>query len=54
MKEIRQKDYYNEVLGSWIGLIAGDIVGTPVELKIQKYIQKKYEEISYYRDLIEL
>jgi len=54
MKEISYEDYYNKVLGSWIGRVAGDFVGAPVELKSQKYIEEKYGEISFYPNAIDL
>jgi len=54
MKEISHKDYYNKVLGSWIGRVAGDFVGAPVELKSQNYIKKKYGEIINYPEPIDL
>ena len=54
MKEISHKEYYNKVLGSWIGRVAGDFVGAPVELKNQKYIKKNFGEISYYPEPIDL
>ena len=32
MLQISSKVYYNKVLGSWLGRVAGDFVGAPVEL----------------------
>ena len=48
MKEVSYKEYYNRVLGSWIGRIAGDFVGAPVGLKSQKYIKYRYGNIKFY------
>ncbi len=54
MKEISYKDYYNKVLGSWIGRVVGDFVGAPVELRDVKYIERRYGEIKYYPKKINL
>jgi len=54
MKEISSEEYYDRVLGSWIGRIAGDFVGAPVELKSQKYIKRNYGNITYYPESINL
>ncbi len=54
MKEISREEYYNKILGSWLGRVAGDFVGAPVELKSQKYIKHKYGKISYYPEPIDL
>ena len=54
MKELNYNEYYNKVLGSWIGRIAGDFIGAPVELKSQKYIKAKYGKISYYIEPVDL
>ncbi|MFX1469356.1 MAG: ADP-ribosylglycohydrolase family protein [Promethearchaeota archaeon] len=54
MKEISYNEYYNKVLGSWIGRIAGDFIGAPVELKSQKYIRRKYGKINYFIEPINL
>lgn len=54
MKEISHEEYYNKVLGSWLGRVAGDFVGAPVELKSQKYIKRNYGNITYYPKPINL
>jgi ADP-ribosylglycohydrolase len=54
VKDISYNEYYNKVLGSWIGRIAGDFVGAPVELKSQKFIKHKYGNIEYYPEPINL
>ncbi|MFX0060281.1 MAG: ADP-ribosylglycohydrolase family protein [Candidatus Hodarchaeota archaeon] len=54
MREISSKEYYNKVLGSWIGRIAGDYVGVPVEFMPYFDIKRKYGKISYYPEPIDL
>ncbi len=54
MKEIRFKYYYNKVFGSWIGRVAGDFVGAPLELRPIKTIQRRYGEINDYPKKIDL
>jgi len=54
MKEITSKEYYNKVLGSWIGRIAGDFVGAPLEFRPYSYIKKKYGELTSYPQPIDL
>jgi len=54
MKEISYRDYYNKVLGSWIGRVAGDFVGAPVELRDIKTIKRRYGEITYFPKKINL
>ncbi|MFX1321082.1 MAG: ADP-ribosylglycohydrolase family protein [Promethearchaeota archaeon] len=54
MKEIKVEDYYNKVFGSWIGRVAGDFVGAPVELRDINYIKRRYGEITYYPKKINL
>jgi len=54
MKEISSEEYYNKVLGSWLGRVAGDFVGAPVELKSQKFIKHNYGKITYYPEPINL
>ena len=54
MKQIEYKEYYNKVYGSWIGRIAGDFVGIPVELKSYNNIKVKYGEIIDYPEPIDL
>jgi len=54
MKEITFKQYYNKVFGSWIGRVAGDFVGAPLELRTIKTIQRRYGEINDYPKKIDL
>lgn len=54
MKQINSKEYYAKVLGSWLGRVAGDFVGAPVELRDFKYIERRYGEITYYPKKINL
>ena len=54
MKKISSNEYYNRVLGSWIGRVAGDFVGIPCELKTYSYIKHKYGVINYYPEPINL
>ena len=42
MKEITSEEYYNRVYGSWLGRVAGDFVGAPLEFKFYKKLIKKY------------
>ena len=48
MKELSSKEYYDRVLGSWIGRVAGDFVGAPVELRTYEDIFNKYGDITDY------
>lgn len=54
MLEITSKEYYNKVLGSWIGRVVGDFVGAPVEFKPYSFIKEKYGNITYYPEPIDL
>ncbi len=54
MKELTSEDYYNKVHGSWIGRVAGDFVGAPLELKPIKTINRRYGEIRDYPIKIDL
>ncbi|MFW9938652.1 MAG: ADP-ribosylglycohydrolase family protein [Candidatus Thorarchaeota archaeon] len=54
MREISYKQYYNKVLGSWIGRIAGDFVGAPVEFMPYFDIKSKYGKITYFPEPINL
>jgi ADP-ribosylglycohydrolase len=54
MIKMQFKEYYNKVYGSWIGRVAGDFVGAPVELKSYKHIVVKYGEITDYPEPIDL
>ena len=54
MLKISSKEYYNKVLGSWLGRIVGDFVGAPVEFQPYSLIKEKYGDITYYPEPIEL
>ena len=54
MMEISYKEYYNKVLGAWIGRVAGDFVGVPVELKSYDDIKERYGDITDYPEPIDL
>ena len=54
MKEITSDDYYNRVHGSWIGRVAGDFVGAPVEFVPYSIIKEKYGNITDYPEPINL
>ena len=54
MKEISLNTYYDKVLGSWEGRIAGDFIGAPVEHMDYETIRKKYGEITYFFEKINL
>ncbi len=54
MKEITSEVYYNKVYGSWIGRVAGDFVGAPLELRPVKTIERRYGEIKDYPKKINL
>jgi len=54
MKELTSEAYYNKVYGSWIGRVAGDFVGAPLELRPIKTIKRRYGEIDYYPKKINL
>ncbi len=54
MNEISYHEYYDKVFGSWIGRVAGDFVGAPVELRDVKYIERRYGEIKYFPKKIDL
>ncbi len=54
MKEIGYKNYYNKVLGSWIGRVVGDFIGIPVELKSYEDIKSIYGKITNYPEAIDL
>ena len=54
MKEISLDIYYDKVLGSWEGRIAGDFIGAPVEHMDYKTIKEKYGEITYFPEKINL
>jgi ADP-ribosylglycohydrolase len=54
MLKISSKEYYNKVLGSWLGRVVGDFVGAPVEFQPYSLIKEKYGDITYYPEPIEL
>ena len=54
MKEISSEEYFKKVLGSWIGRIAGDFVGAPIEFKPISQVEEKYGEIAYFPEPIDL
>jgi ADP-ribosylglycohydrolase len=54
MKEITSDDYYNRVHGSWIGRVAGDFVGAPVEFVPYSIIKERYGNITDYPEPINL
>ena len=54
MKELIFKEYYNKVFGSWLGRVAGDFVGAPVEFRPIIDAQAKYGEITNYPEPINL
>jgi ADP-ribosylglycohydrolase len=54
MLKISSKEYYNKVLGSWIGRVVGDFVGAPVEFQPYSLIKEKYGNITYYPEPIDL
>lgn len=54
MKEISEADYYDRVYGSWLGRVAGDFVGAPVEFRPYRLIKRKYGEITHYLKEIDL
>jgi len=54
MIELSPKEYYNRVFGSWLGRVAGDFVGVPVEAWPYEAILKKYGDITDYPEPINL
>ncbi len=54
MQKLTSKDYYDKVLGSWIGRVAGDFVGEPVEFWPYETIIEKHGDIDYYLKPIDL
>ncbi|MFX1344820.1 MAG: ADP-ribosylglycohydrolase family protein [Promethearchaeota archaeon] len=54
MIELNYKEYYNRVFGSWLGRVAGDFVGVPVEAWPYEAILKKYGDITDYPEPINL
>ena len=54
MKEISSKEYYNRVFGSWLGRVAGDFVGVPVEGRPYELIKEKYGDITDFPEPIDL
>ena len=53
MKEINSKEYESKVLGSWIGRVAGDQVGAPLEFRPYSYIKKTYGDLTDYPKLVD-
>jgi len=54
MKNLTPKEYYNKVFGSWLGRVAGDFVGAPLELRPINTIKRRYGEINSYPTKIDL
>ncbi len=54
MLEINFKEYYNKVLGSWLGRVAGDFVGAPVEFMPYSQKKKKYGTITYFPEPVDI
>ena len=54
MRDLTSNEYYNKVHGSWIGRVAGDFVGAPLELRPIKTIGRRYGEIRDYPKKINL
>ncbi|MEJ2248851.1 MAG: ADP-ribosylglycohydrolase family protein [Candidatus Lokiarchaeota archaeon] len=54
MNKISYQDYYNKVYGSWLGRVAGDFMGAPLEFKPYHYIKFKYGNIKYFPKPIDL
>ncbi|NHJ19693.1 MAG: ADP-ribosylglycohydrolase family protein [Candidatus Lokiarchaeota archaeon] len=54
MKYLTSSEYYERVHGSWIGRVVGDFVGAPLELRTIKTITRRYGEIDYYPQEINL
>ena len=48
MKVLTSAEYYNKVYGSWLGRVAGDFIGEPVEFLPYDIIQDNYGDIEYY------
>ncbi len=48
MSKIAQKEYYDKVLGSWLGRISGDFVGAPLEFKPYTLNRLFHGNLSYY------
>jgi ADP-ribosylglycohydrolase len=54
MNLLTSKEYYNKVLGSWYGRIIGDFVGAPVEFMPYFEKRKKYGNITFYPEPIDI
>jgi ADP-ribosylglycohydrolase len=54
MYHLTAKEYYNKVLGSWLGRVAGDFVGAPVEFMPYFDRKNKYGDITGYPEPIDL
>jgi ADP-ribosylglycohydrolase len=48
LKQIKFEEYYNKILGSWLGRVAGDQIGAPVEFRPYIFIKHKYGIINSY------
>ena len=53
MLELSFKEYYNKILGSWLGRVAGDFVGAPVEFMPYFDKKKKYGTITYFPEPVD-
>lgn len=54
MKEITSEEYYNRVYGSWLGRVAGDFVGAPVEFRPYSKIHSRYGDLTDFPKPIDL
>jgi len=54
MLKISSKEYYDKVFGSWLGRVAGDFVGAPVEFMLYSDKKRKYGNITYFPEPVDL
>jgi ADP-ribosylglycohydrolase len=54
MRKIDSIVYFDRVYGSWLGRIAGDFVGAPLEFKPYQYLKWRYGDLDYYPRAIDL
>ena len=54
MRTLTSKEYYNRVLGSWLGRVAGDFIGAPVEFMPYFEKKRKYGNITYFPEPVDL
>ncbi|MFX1337381.1 MAG: ADP-ribosylglycohydrolase family protein [Promethearchaeota archaeon] len=54
MRTLTSKEYYDKVLGSWLGRVAGDFVGAPVEFMPYFEKKRKYGNITYFPEPVDL